>query len=141
MSEATYITPLCVILLQLLGLSLDSQLVSREVLGVDGRIVPPCVHSDQLVWTKYYYFYYYKICIAHKFKHARVGGAQYHSSRTMYSSIMVDRVKVSCLTQHKNKRVWRSSSQPITWLGAKALNMTQLMQTCIHKPKYTVNTK
>jgi len=23
----------------------------------------------------YCYYYYYKICIAHKFKHARVGGA------------------------------------------------------------------
>jgi len=30
-------------------------------------------YYDQSVWSDYYY--YYNICIAHKFKHARVGGA------------------------------------------------------------------
>ena len=36
--------------------------------------VPPPM-ADLYYWYYYYYYYHYKICIAHKFKHARVGGA------------------------------------------------------------------
>ena len=55
MSEmrVTYVASQCVVLPQLVHLRLDGKLVSCRVLRVDGRIIPPRIHSDQLVCIKH----------------------------------------------------------------------------------------
>jgi len=77
----------------------------------------------------YYYYYYYNICIAHKFKHARVGGAdpiqyntiQYNTTKVLISSHTQKQIDYALRNNSKRLRTKTSANKAIVDITLRQL--------------------